>query len=104
MSEIHVNTDVVKNVAINLASINKAIDNNFGDVKNKMNTVFSSWCGKAGTDAYNQFNKIKDAYFDDGNTSRYQAMQVFVKYLDEEIASGYETTEKKNDSGVSAFK
>lgn len=104
MSDIHVSTDAVKNVASNLATINRTINSDFEDVKSKMNTVFSSWYGRAGTEAYNQFNKLKDSFFDDSSTSRYQAMHSFVKYLDEEIASGYETTENRNYNGVSAFK
>ncbi|MED4014538.1 MULTISPECIES: WXG100 family type VII secretion target [Sutcliffiella] len=100
MSKINVDTSGVMRAAKSISSYNKAIRSDFSAVESSVKSLNASWDGKASDKAIQAFFKIKDGY----SEPRYTVMNNYVKYLNEQVVTGYKETEKVNKSLADFFK
>ena len=100
MSNLQVNTDVVKAFATDIEVINAQIRDGFFEVQSAINQLDSTWDGRASENSIRVFNDIKAKYTD----SRYVIMDNYVKYLKQVVGEGDEQTENANIALADYFK
>ena len=101
-SNIKVNTAKVRNVADELASLNRGIENDFDNICTAVANMDSSWDGAASNNAVSKFNKLKSEC--KSSTGRKAVMQQHIKFLKVNVAGDYENTENANRDLSSLFR
>lgn len=104
MEEMRIDTDKIRDIANNISYDNKKLDEEFKNVKVAMSYTFNNWVSPAKDYCDAKFNRICRTYIGDASTSRYNAIQSYVKYLKEYIGDVYDEVEIENTSLADAFK
>ena len=104
MDEMKIDTEKIRNTANAISNYNKSLDEKFQDVKIAMSYTFNNWVSPAKDFCDAKFNRINRTYIGDTSTSRYSAIQSYVKFLKEYIGDTYDEVENNNVSLADAFK
>ena len=97
---IEINTAVVQSTATQIAAVNRSISNDFSIVTSAISNLNKTWSGDAADLAANRFRSIRNAYYD----NRYTVIDDMVRYMNNQVSTGYEEAEKAVSSVASAFK
>lgn len=100
MAGVKINSSDVITVSRRINGLNKDMKNGMNDVASAMNTLDNYWEGAAANATMNKFNNIKNSYSD----ARYNVVDAFVNFLNEQVGQGYSQTESVNKSLASQFK
>lgn len=98
--EIKINTNVVRNTACQIASVNQRISHDFSCVEHEISNLNRNWEGTGSYVALKKFNNIKSTYCD----NRFKIINDMVNFMKKQVGDGYEQTEKAIFSAASAFK
>lgn len=104
MDKITIDTDKVRETANLISSNNQKLDNEFKSVENAISYLENGWVSPAKDYCASKFNKIKSTYIGSSSTSRYSAIEGYVKFLKEYIGDIYDEVETSNTSLADAFK
>jgi hypothetical protein len=97
---VKVDTKLVETTAKNIANYNNKILNDFSSVESAMKALDTEWVGNASTNAMGSFFEIKNAFID----VRFDVVQDYVKFLNEQVNAGYELIENNNKYLATLFK
>ena len=97
---IKIKTEMVATAANTIAADNKTIFDEFAAVKTAINNMDNCWHGSAATAAITAFNNIEATF----RQTRYDSVNVFVRFLREQVGQTYEETESELQNAAKAFK
>ena len=100
MAGVKINSADVIAVSRRINNLNREIKNGMNDVASAMQTLDIYWEGSAATATMNKFNNINSSY----NEARFNVVDNFVSFLNEQVGQGYSQTESVNKSLASQFK
>jgi len=98
--QIQINTGSVVQSATRLKGYNNNIRTAFSSVETAMNHLNPHWDGAASEKARSAFFAIKNAYV----TDRFNVMNNFASFLNNQVSEGYIQTEETNEKLAEAFK
>lgn len=97
---IKVNTDAVRQTALDLCKDNDKIFDDLSTVENAVKSLDSAWESSAGEEVIGLFYQIRDKY----RTPRRTTMKVYCNYLLDVVGLGYEIVEQNNEKLADMFK
>lgn len=99
-SEIQIKTQQVKQASVDISTCNNNILNAMEPVASSVRALNSAWNSSAGDKAIETFCELEGMYKD----NRYNVIQNYVDFLNQQIGLGYEETEMVNVKLADAFK
>lgn len=100
MADLRMNTDKVKITATNIHKINENLHQSFSSVESALNRLYGSWDGDASWRAEQEYGKIRNKY----EGQRYAVIENYIKFLTQQVETGYVQTEDANKKLADAFK
>ena len=97
---IQINTDAVLTTAEQIDTINRTIQEDLSDIDRLVRNLQNAWSGDASRECVEKYNHIKRDFSD----ARFSAVNNMVSFMRNQVAQGYEDTEKSAKSAAEAFK
>lgn len=97
---IMVDAEQVRGAATAIKNINDDINKEYDKLISFFDNLGTEWNSEASTYALSKFYEIKDKYY----TPRYEVMNQFVNFMNNQVATGYENTENVNSSMMENFR
>jgi uncharacterized protein YukE len=97
MSNINVNVDQVRTLAMKLRNINQQMDDNLNEIRIQVNNLNSVWVSDGGNTLIQKFS-----YFQNKFIQEREIIDSYAKYLDY-ASNSYETIEKTIKTNASNF-
>jgi WXG100 family type VII secretion target len=98
--QIKVNTEQVEQIAGNIERLNGQLNDSLKNSQQTINNLKNTWEGQASDATISSFNEFAQKYFQ----NYYDIMDQYVKFLRQNIATGYFQTETANTNLADAFK
>ena len=97
---IKINTDQVEAIATNIETNNKKLKDTLEESQAAMKSLGSTWQGESATSTMNAYDTFAANFFQD----YYNIIDSYVKFLRNNVAADYISTETSNISLSDAFK
>lgn len=98
--QIKVNTEQVEQIAGNIERLNGQLNDSLKNAQTTINNLKNTWEGQASDSTVSSFNEFAQKYFQ----NYYDIIDQYVKFLRQNVASGYFQTETANTNLADAFK
>lgn len=100
MSRLRIDTDIVASVVASVRACNSRIRDDFEGIRNAVTELNSNWNSPASANMLKKMQNL-DFYYKD---TRYNEMDNFTSFLNNQVKEGYEETENANTSLADMFK
>ena len=97
---IQINTALVDQAAAAIANENDALKNAYAEIDSAVSSLRGAWSGSACDACCKKAEYIKTTY----KNARHAVVADFIRFLNLQVSSGYEATEKAISSAADAFK
>lgn len=97
---VKVNTAAVLRASAQLNAVNTDISNGMEDVSRALRLLSGSWTGNASECCQNAYDYIKGSFTD----ARFSVLNDFARFIQQQVAEGYEVTEQTVNETAKAFK
>jgi WXG100 family type VII secretion target len=98
--QIKVNTEQVEQIAGNIERLNNQLNDSLKNSQQTITNLKNSWEGQASDATISSFNEFAQKYFQ----NYYDVIDQYVKFLRQNVATGYFQTETANSNLADAFK